>query len=62
MPLEYRAPETLLYVGWSFPVYIWIVGLTAWGLLERNRLFTAQDEDGAEPAVRHIYLVFLLSL
>lgn len=28
MPLEYRAPETLLYVGWSFPVDIWSVGLT----------------------------------
>lgn len=28
MPLECRAPETLLYVGWSYPVDIWIVGLT----------------------------------
>lgn len=28
MPLEYRAPETLLYVGWSYPVDIWSVGLT----------------------------------
>lgn len=28
MPLEYRAPETLLYVGWSSPVDIWSVGLT----------------------------------
>lgn len=28
MPLEYRARETLLYVGWSYPVDIWSVGLT----------------------------------
>lgn len=28
MPLVYRAPETLLYVGWSYPVDIWSVGLT----------------------------------
>jgi hypothetical protein len=28
MPLEYQAPETLLYAGWSFPVDIWSVGLT----------------------------------
>lgn len=28
MPLEYRAPETLLYVRWSYPVDIWSVGLT----------------------------------
>ncbi|RDW90042.1 putative protein kinase [Aspergillus mulundensis] len=48
MPLEYRAPETLLYVGWSFPVDIWSVGLTqkAWDLLEPKRLFTARDDDG----------------
>ncbi|KAL4972136.1 kinase-like domain-containing protein [Aspergillus desertorum] len=46
MPLEYRAPETLLYVGWSFPVDIWSVGLTAWDLLEPKKLFTAQDDDG----------------
>lgn len=28
MPLEFRAPEVLLYVGWSYPVDIWSVGLT----------------------------------
>lgn len=28
MPLEYWAPETLLYVGWGYPVDIWSVGLT----------------------------------
>lgn len=28
MPLEYRAPETLLYVGWSYAVDIWSLGLT----------------------------------
>ncbi|KAL5336930.1 kinase-like protein [Aspergillus crustosus] len=46
MPLEYRAPETLLYVGWSYPIDIWSVGLTAWDLLESNWLFTARDDDG----------------
>ncbi|KAL1999700.1 hypothetical protein VTN02DRAFT_4151 [Thermoascus thermophilus] len=46
MPLEYRAPETLLYVGWSYPVDIWSVGLTAWDLLEPRKLFTARDDDG----------------
>ncbi|EHA24049.1 hypothetical protein ASPNIDRAFT_123785, partial [Aspergillus niger ATCC 1015] len=46
MPLEYRAPETLLYIGWSYPVDIWSVGLTAWDLLEPSKLFTARDEDG----------------
>lgn len=28
MPLEYRAPETLLYAGWSYAVDVWSVGLT----------------------------------
>ena len=28
MPIMYRAPETLLYIQWSFPVDIWSVGLT----------------------------------
>ncbi|KAJ5542475.1 hypothetical protein N7535_004896, partial [Penicillium sp. DV-2018c] len=46
MPLQYRAPETLHYVGWSYPVDIWSVGLTAWDLLESKSLFTARDEDG----------------
>ncbi|PYH94289.1 kinase-like protein [Aspergillus ellipticus CBS 707.79] len=46
MPLEYRAPETLLYIGWGYPVDIWSVGLTAWDLLEPKKLFTARDEDG----------------
>ncbi|EAW16825.1 putative protein kinase [Aspergillus fischeri NRRL 181] len=46
MPLEYRAPETLLYIGWSYPVDIWSVGLTAWDLMEPRKLFTARDDDG----------------
>ncbi|OAX78133.1 CMGC/SRPK protein kinase [Emergomyces africanus] len=46
MPLEYRAPETLHYVEWSYPVDIWSVGLTAWDLRESKLLFTARDEDG----------------
>ncbi|EFR05538.1 serine/threonine protein kinase [Nannizzia gypsea CBS 118893] len=46
MPLEYRAPETLLYVTWSYPVDIWSVGLTAWDLLGLKRPFTAREEDG----------------
>ncbi|KAI9042672.1 uncharacterized protein KD926_005278 [Aspergillus affinis] len=46
MPLEYRAPETLHYVKWSYPVDIWSVGLTAWDLLESKKLFTARDDDG----------------
>ncbi|KAK2871640.1 hypothetical protein FQN49_002976 [Arthroderma sp. PD_2] len=45
MPLEFRAPEVLLYVGWSYPVDIWSVGLTAWDLLGSKRLFTARDEE-----------------
>ncbi|EFE38193.1 protein kinase, putative [Trichophyton verrucosum HKI 0517] len=40
MPLEFRAPEVLLYVGWSYPVDIWSVGLT--------RLFTARDEEDGQ--------------
>jgi serine/threonine-protein kinase SRPK3 len=28
MPIMYRAPETILYVPWSYPVDIWSVGLT----------------------------------
>ncbi|KAL4780272.1 kinase-like domain-containing protein [Aspergillus varians] len=57
MPLEYRAPETLLYVGWSFPVDIWSVGLTdkkAWDLLGPKKLFTARDEDGDLYDAAHI--------
>lgn len=27
MSLEYGVPETLHYVGWSYPVDIWSVGL-----------------------------------
>lgn len=28
MPIMYRAPETLLWIQWSFPIDIWSVGLT----------------------------------
>ena len=28
MPLGYRAPETLHYFGWSYPVDSWSIGLT----------------------------------
>ncbi|KAL1873370.1 hypothetical protein Plec18167_006421 [Paecilomyces lecythidis] len=45
MPLQYRAPEILLHVEWSYPVDIWSVGLTAWDLLEPKNLFTTQDEN-----------------
>ncbi|EGD97359.1 CMGC protein kinase [Trichophyton tonsurans CBS 112818] len=48
MPLEFRAPEVLLYVGWSYPVDIWSVGLTAWDLLGCQRLFTARDEEDGQ--------------
>ncbi|KAI1938706.1 hypothetical protein LOZ66_003509 [Ophidiomyces ophidiicola] len=37
MPLEYRAPETLLYLCWSYPVDIWSVKLTS---------IPAHDDDG----------------
>ncbi|RSL89296.1 hypothetical protein CEP51_001312 [Fusarium floridanum] len=46
MPIQYRAPETIMCISWSYPVDIWSVGLTAWDLLGPKRLFTAQDEDG----------------
>ncbi|EED18497.1 protein kinase, putative [Talaromyces stipitatus ATCC 10500] len=48
VPLEYLAPETLLYVGWSCPVDIWSVGLTAWDPWdpwEPKRLFTGRVDD-----------------
>ncbi|CEN60423.1 Putative Serine/threonine-protein kinase [Aspergillus calidoustus] len=54
MPLEYRAPETLLYIGWSYPVDIWSVGLTAWDLLGPKSLFTARDEDGGLYDAAHL--------
>ncbi|OAA43650.1 Protein kinase-like domain protein [Metarhizium rileyi] len=47
MPIMYRAPETLLWVQWSYPVDIWSVGLTAWDLLEGKTLFSAKEEDGS---------------
>ncbi|KAM0288491.1 hypothetical protein ACHAO9_007137 [Fusarium lateritium] len=46
MPIQYRAPETIMCVAWSYPVDIWSVGLTAWDLLGSKRLFTAKDSDG----------------
>ncbi|KAB8245449.1 kinase-like domain-containing protein [Aspergillus flavus] len=58
MPLVYRAPETLLYVGWSYPVDIWSVGLTAWDLLEPKRLFTARDEHGDLYDAAHLAQLF----
>lgn len=33
IPLEYRAPETLHYFGWSYPVDIWSVGPTVYHLV-----------------------------
>ncbi|KAK9237119.1 kinase-like domain-containing protein [Lipomyces kononenkoae] len=45
MPIMYRAPETLLWIQWSYPVDIWSVGLTAWDLLEGKTLFSARKED-----------------
>ncbi|CCF42428.1 protein kinase [Colletotrichum higginsianum] len=47
MPIMYRAPETLLYIQWGYPVDIWSVGLTAWDLLEGKTLFSARKEDGS---------------
>ncbi|KAB8202354.1 kinase-like domain-containing protein [Aspergillus parasiticus] len=38
MPLEYRAPETLLYIVWSYPVDIWSVGLTDGDLYDAAHL------------------------
>ncbi|KAI6754037.1 hypothetical protein HG530_013213 [Fusarium avenaceum] len=46
MPIQYRAPETIMCIAWSYPVDIWSVGLTAWDLLGPKRLFTAKDSDG----------------
>ncbi|OAA63469.1 Cytochrome P450 [Niveomyces insectorum RCEF 264] len=46
MPREYRAPEVLAHIAWTFPVDIWSVALTAWDLLMPQRLFTARDGDG----------------
>ncbi|KAF4987740.1 hypothetical protein FGRMN_10164 [Fusarium graminum] len=46
MPIQYRAPETIMCVAWSCPVDIWSVGPTAWDLLGPKRLFTARDSDG----------------
>lgn len=28
MPIQYRAPETIMCISWSYPVDIWSVGLT----------------------------------
>ncbi|KAI8650944.1 Protein kinase domain-containing protein [Fusarium keratoplasticum] len=47
MPIIYRAPKTLLYIQWSYPVDIWSVGLTAWDLLEGRTLFSARKEDSS---------------
>ncbi|KAL2203243.1 hypothetical protein CC79DRAFT_1373390 [Sarocladium strictum] len=38
MPIMYRAPETLLYIQWSYPIDIWSVGLT--------NVFSAKKDDG----------------
>ncbi|GAB0135269.1 hypothetical protein EsDP_00003614 [Epichloe bromicola] len=46
MPIVYRAPETLLWIQWSYAVDIWSVGLTAWDLLEGRTLFSAKSKDG----------------
>ncbi|KZF22072.1 serine/threonine-protein kinase [Xylona heveae TC161] len=54
MPREYRAPEILLHVEWSYPVDVWSAGLTAWELLEPNRLFTARDENGDANDAAHL--------
>ncbi|EFY88140.1 protein kinase, putative [Metarhizium acridum CQMa 102] len=47
MPIVYRAPETLLWIQWSYAVDIWSVGLTAWDLLEGKTLFSARKADGS---------------
>ncbi|KAF5024849.1 hypothetical protein F66182_3088 [Fusarium sp. NRRL 66182] len=54
MPIQYRAPETIMYIAWSYPVDIWSVGLTAWDLLGSKRLFTAKDEDGQVYDAAHL--------
>ncbi|KAJ4213016.1 hypothetical protein NW759_011277 [Fusarium solani] len=54
MPIMYRAPETLLYIQWSYPVDIWSVGLTAWDLLEGRTLFSARNEDSSFPDGVHL--------
>ncbi|KAG6018178.1 hypothetical protein E4U43_007261 [Claviceps pusilla] len=61
MPVQYRAPEVLLWIQWSYEVDIWSVGLTAWQLLEGKTLFTVKRaEDHISDSVILSQLVAVL--
>ncbi|KAG6016847.1 hypothetical protein E4U54_000349 [Claviceps lovelessii] len=61
MPVQYRAPEVLLWIQWSYAVDIWSVGLTAWQLLEGKTLFTVKRaEDHISDSVILSQLVAVL--
>ncbi|KAJ5948102.1 protein kinase [Penicillium verhagenii] len=45
-PLIYRAPEVLLRMPWDEKVDIWNLGVLAWYLFEKSRLFHARDSKG----------------
>lgn len=44
-PLIYRAPEVLLRMPWDEKIDIWNVGVLAWDLFEKSRLFYARDSN-----------------
>ncbi|KAM3475592.1 hypothetical protein MY8738_007318 [Beauveria namnaoensis] len=54
MPIQYRAPEVIMCLKWSYAVDIWSVGLTAWDLLGPKNLFTAEDEEGEMYDAAHL--------
>ena len=41
MPIQYRAPETLLWIQWTYAVDIWSVGLTVRRGIPLSRLINA---------------------
>lgn len=48
MPIPYRAPEVILGMPWNSAVDRWSVGLLAWDLLEKEKLFQVYDSESQE--------------
>ena len=53
-PVQYRAPEVILCIPWTYSADVWNLGLVAWNMIENKHLFTGEDEQGEESDGHHL--------
>ncbi|KAK6430586.1 hypothetical protein LTR95_013258 [Oleoguttula sp. CCFEE 5521] len=53
-PYQYRAPEVILDIPWSYEIDIWNVGVLIWSLFEGRNLFTGLGPAGEQSNRSHL--------